>query len=389
MAAVAAFKKILGAPLGWAMAAERLLSGRRFVPDSTAVSSVLVLEYMMPLGCLVHMTPVFEAIKAERPQVVITVATRGLGAAVLRHNPCVDHVLETPDALRDTRGAAQSIRAALRQLRLVPDCVLTGSSDQRSRIAVVALLSRAGWRGGFTLLRQTYQRRLEYDASKSLIDNNLRLAGLVGCTDSHHEPRVYFSGADVEKAHELVRETNPKGRPLVVMVTQNSGGQRTGWHQERFAEVIRYADEVLGCCVVFVGTAADTAPVEVLRSVAGGESVTGRTSVTELAALLAMSDAMVTLDTGTMHVGRAVGVPMVVIGPSWQKPLEWLPLGMSQVRILRGEDRAEIPEGYQLDEVEAPQVMDALRELLTVYPASVESRVARVTGGLSGVDHRA
>jgi ADP-heptose:LPS heptosyltransferase len=380
---------MLGASLGWAMAAERLLGGRRFLADSGAVNSVLVLEYMLPLGGLVHMTPVFEAIKAERPEVVITVATRGLGVAVLRHNPCVDHVLETPDALQDTGGAARSIRVALRRLGVRPDCVLTGSSDQRSRIAVAALLSRAGWRGGFTLLRQTYQRRLEYDASRSMIDNNLRLAGLVACRDSHREPRVYFSSADVAKAQDLVGEANPEGRPLVVMVTQNSGGQRTGWHQERFAEVIRYADGVLGCCVVFVGTAADTAAVEALRSAAGGVSVTGRTSVTELAALLAMSDAMVSLDTGTMHVGRAVGVPMVVIGPSWQKPLEWLPLGMPQVRILRGEDRDEIPEGYQLDEVEAGPVIEALQELLTIYPASAEDRVGRVAGGLSDVDHRA
>ena len=92
--------------------------------------------------------------------------------------------------------------------------------------------------------------------------------------------------------------------------------------------------------------------------------MTGRTSVTELAALLAMSDAVVSLDTGTMHVGRAVGVPMVVIGPSWQRPIEWLPLGVPQVRILRGEDREDVPEGYRLDEVEAGEVMAALRELM-------------------------
>jgi ADP-heptose:LPS heptosyltransferase len=154
--------------------------------------------------------------------------------------------------------------------------------------------------------------------------------------------------------------------------------------------VIRYASEVLGCGVVFVGTAGDSAAVEGLRVEAGvGSSVTGRTSVTELAALLAMSDAVVSLDTGTMHVGRAVGVPMVVIGPSWQRPIEWLPLGVPQVRILRGADRDGVPEGYQLDEVEAGDVIEALRELMEAYPASAESRAARVARGLSTVDHLA
>jgi ADP-heptose:LPS heptosyltransferase len=380
---------MMNAVLGGAMGLERVLWGSRLRVDPEAVKSVLVLEYMLPLGCCVHLTPVFEAIKTERPEVVITVATRGLGAALLKHDPCVDHVIETPDALTDTLGAARVLRGELRRRGLRPDCVLTGASDQRTRIALLGLLCGVGWRGGFTLAPQMYQRALKYDAGRSLIANNLRLGGLVGCGEGHREPRVYFSAADVAVAEGLVREANPEGRPLLVLVTQNSGGQRTGWHAERFVEVIRYAREVMGCGVVFVGTAGDSAAVEGLRVGAGvGTSVTGRTSVTELAALLAMSDAVVSLDTGTMHVGRAVGVPMVVIGPSWQRPVEWLPLGVPQVRILRGADREGVPEGYRLDEVEAADVMGALRELMEVYPASAESRAARVARGLSAVDHQ-
>ena len=380
---------VLRGAMGGAMKVERLLRGRRLQVDPGAVKSVLVLEYMLPLGCCVHQTPVFEALKAERPELVVTVATRGLGAAVLRHNPRVDHVIETPDALTDTVGAARVLRSELRRRGVKPDCVLTGTSDQRTRIAGLGFLTGAGWRGGFTLAAGIYQRALEYDKALSLIDNNLRLAGLVGCSEAHREPKVYFSAKNVAAAEEMVREANPAGRPVVVMVTQNSGGQRTGWHDERWVEVIRFASEVLGCCVMFVGTAGDSAAVEELRGRAGGVgvSVTGRTSVTELAPLLAMSDVVVSLDTGTMHVGRAVGVPMVVIGPSWQRPIEWLPLGLPQVRILRGEDRDDVPEGYRLDEVQAGAVTAALRELMGVYPASAESRAVRVKTGISAVDH--
>jgi ADP-heptose:LPS heptosyltransferase len=379
------------AVLRGAMGVERLLRGRRLQVDPSAVKSVLVLEYMLPLGCCVHLTPVFEALKADRPELVVTVATRGLGAAVLRHNPRVDHVIETSDALTDTFGAAQVLRSELRKRGISPDCVLTGASDQRTRVAGLGFLSGAGWRGGFTLAAGLYQRALEYDKTQSLIDNNLRLAGLVGCSETHREPKVYFSAKDIETATKLAREANCGERPVVVMVTQNSGGQRTGWHDERWVEVIRFASEALGCNVMYVGTERDSEVVEELRSRAGGVGVSavGRTSATELAALLAMSDAVVSLDTGTMHVGRAVGVPMVVIGPSWQRPIEWLPLGVPQVRILRGRDRDEVPEGYRLDEVEAGAVMKALGELMRVYPASVESREARVAAGVSAVDHLA
>ncbi len=384
-------KKMVRVVMGWVMHVEQLLGGLRFLADPGAVRSVLVLEYRLPLGCLVHLTPLFEAIKADRPGLVVTVATRGLGADLLRHNPCVDGVIQTPDALVDTVGTAKFLGAELTRRGLKPDCILTGASDVRSRMALLGVLLRRGWRGGFTLVPEMYQWSLDYAPDKSLIDNNLRLAALVGCDMGHREPKVYFSTEDVAAADAMVLEANADGRPLVVMVTQGSGGQRTGWHAERFGEVIRYASEVLGCCVMFVGTAGDSAAVEALRVGAGeiGVSVTGRTSVTELAALLAMSDAMVSLDTGTMHVGRAVGVPMVVIGPSWQKPLEWLPLGIPQVRILRGQDRDDVPEGYQLDEVEVGDVTAALAGLLEAYPPSVEARAHRIGAGLSGVDHQA
>jgi ADP-heptose:LPS heptosyltransferase len=383
-------KNLVGLSAGAVMASERVLRGRRVSAAPEKVASVLILEYLLPLGCCVHLTPVYEAIKRSHPEVTISVATRGLGLAVLRHNSSVDHVIETPDALRDTFGAAKVLRAELARRNLHPDCTLTGASDQRTRIALLALIAGGGWRGGFTLAAPLYQQPIAYRKDRSLIDNNLQLAALVGAGAEHLEPRVFFSQADVAVAQAMAHEANPEGKPLLIMVTQNSGGQRTGWHEERFVEVIRYAHEVLGCAIAYVGTAADANAVEGLRQAAGGigTSLTGRTSVTELAALLALSDVSISLDTGTMHVGRAVGVPMVVIGPSWQRPIEWLPLDVANVRILRGEDRIGVPQGYMLDEVQAGDAIAALTDLLTAYPADAARREERVRASLSDVDHR-
>ncbi|MBN9615903.1 MAG: hypothetical protein BGO25_17390 [Acidobacteriales bacterium 59-55] len=370
-------------------ASERILRGGRMTTAPDEARHVLILEYLLPLGCCVHLTPVYEAIKLARPEATISVATRGLGLALLRHNPSVDHLIETPDALRDTFAGAKTLRAWLRQRGLRPDCTLTGASDQRTRIALLALLAGAGWRGGFTLAPGLYRYPLTYQKSLSLIDNNLRLAELTGCKIGHMEPRVFFSRADAAAAEALAREANPLGKPLVIMVTQNSGGQSTGWHSDRFVKVIRHAHDALGCAVAYVGTAADADAIERLHQAAGGigTSLAGRTTVTELAALLAGSDAAVSLDTGTMHIGRAVGLPMVVIGPSWQKPLEWLPLNAANVRILRGTDRNDIPSGYQLDEVQATDVIAALTELLEAYPPDPLERTKRLQASISDTDH--
>lgn len=373
--------------LGAGLQAERLFRPGIRQPNPTTARSVLLLEYLTALGCCVHLTPAVEAIKRSRPEVEVIVATRGAGLETLRHNPFVDHLIETPDALTKTLQAVSVLRGQLRRRNLRPHCVLTGASDQRSRIALLALLSSTGWRGGFTLLPAAYQRPLQYDRTQSLIGNNLRLAELLGCRATHREPSVWFSAQDLAKARSLRAGIASEAQPLAVLVTQNSGGQPTGWAAERFVEVIRFLDRE-GVAVAYVGTAAEAERINNLRRAADGigVSIAGKTSISELAALMAISDYAISLDTGTMHVGRSAGVPMIVLGPSWQKPLEWLPLGLDHVTILRGEDRGSAPAGYQLDEISAGSVMDAAADLINRFPASSAAREARIHQRLSLID---
>ena len=371
-----------------ALATERLL---RPIPR-TPPHSILILQYLLPLGCCVHLTPLYEALKQSRPDLTLTVATRGLAAQLNRHNPHIDHLLQTPDALTDTLAAARHLRTELRRRNLHPDLTLTGGSDNRTRTSLLAVLASPARRAGYTLVPQLYDRPYPYDPTISLIDNNLRLTAEAACPPTHREPSVFFSPTDVLKAKALTAEANPNSdKPLVILVTQPSGGQSTGWHQDRFAEVARAITQELGCALAFVGIPADHEPIEALRGAAAGAgtNLAGRTSITELAALLATSDYLISLDTGTMHLGRAVGLPLVVLGPSWQKPIEWLPVGQPDARILRGPDRPDVPPNYRLDEISALDVLEALRDLMTAYPASHHARSARTADALSTIDHLA
>src|SRR6202034_3549816 len=131
------------------LAVEGLFRGKVRAIEPGKVKQVLVLEYMLPLGACVHMTPLFEALKLCRRDIEITVATRGLGLQVLRYSPYVDRLIDTPDPLSDLKATVLLLRGQLRRLGLKPDCVLTGSSDQRTRIALVGMLGSNSWRGGF------------------------------------------------------------------------------------------------------------------------------------------------------------------------------------------------------------------------------------------------
>lgn len=387
-------RRVVGGALKLAATAERWIRPG-LLSSPAAAESVLLLEYLLPLGNLIHMTPVFEAMKRRERPLTITVATRGLGLGVLKHSPFVDYLIETPDPLAHLSQTTASLRAQLADQGLRPDGCMTGVADQRTKIALLALRASSGWRGGFTLLPQLYQHPLGNDKGHSLIANNLQLANLVGAPTELLEPRVFYSLADVAHAHTLLDPLRAEGRKVMAVVTQNSGGQRTGWHADRWVRAMRHAHQKLGYELAFMGTAGEAEAIDSLRASAGtdgallGCSLAGRTSVTQLAATLAMSDLVLTLDTGTMHVGRTTGVPMVVLGPSWQKPHEWLPLGKPHIAILRGEDRVGIPENYMLDEISAESVIAALDRLGTSYPASEAARGERLRASLSTVDRLA
>ncbi len=334
------------------------------------------------------MTPLFEAIKRARPETTVTVATWGIGASVLRNSPYVDHLIETPDMLKDFRGAVTSLRRQLKARGLKPECCLTGAYDRRTRGGVFAAMVCNGWRGGLTLLPALYHRPLTYDRSISLIANNLRLANLIGISSELLEPKVFYSSEDAALARKLVETARADGHPVLVVISRNSGGLPTAWHEERWAETICFAHRVLGYNVLYVGTAADAPALAALKALSGdiGTSLAGSTTVNQLAALIALSDMVISIATGGLHVTRAVGTPMVVLGLAWEKPLEWLIEGRANMRILRGPDVEKPPAGYRLDDISVEWATAELADMTRLFPAGEAARETRLKASLSDID---
>ena len=254
--------EIAGSLARIALAAERRLRPRTVSLERC--SHVLVLEYMLPLGACVHMTSVFEAIK-RKSGTTLTVATRGIALGLLRHSPFIDHLIATPDPLTDLHAASKLLALELARRKLDPDCCVTGASDQRTRIAALGALACRGWRGGYTIMNVMYHKPLDYDQDRSLIANNLRLAGLIGAPEDHCEPRIFYSPQDAAIARSLLEPLRAAGKPVLVVVSQNSGGQRTGWRAEHWLETVRYAQDVLGYAIAYVGTAGDRNAIEALE----------------------------------------------------------------------------------------------------------------------------
>lgn len=349
-------------------------------PELCEVRNFLLLQYPLALGTAIHATPLIAAIHAAIPDARVSAAASGFALEVLRSNPGLERLVATPNPLRELLPAAQAIRKA-EVFGRERFAVLLTTGNERSRVSLAAVLSGAPTRVGFTLVPELAREPLRFDPRISQIANNLRIVEALGhgaalleqlqADPSLLEPRVFPSSEDVATAHLLLKEQGiDESRPIAIFITQTSPTQRKSWREERFRAVAERLKREEDMQIVFAGTSAESPAIEALRSGISfpTASVAGQTSLLELSAILGLADIALTLDTGPMHLARAMRLPMVILAPAWSPAVEWLPLGNPRARILKNADLPEAPADYIIDEVSVAEVEQNLHELLTLYP---------------------
>jgi ADP-heptose:LPS heptosyltransferase len=353
--------------------------------DLADIRNFLLLQYPLALGTAIHATPLIAAIHAAIPGARVAAAASGFALEILRNHPGLQdqgiaRLISTPSPLRELLPAANAIRRA-NVFGRERYAVLLTTGNERSRVMLSALLSGSPTRVGFTLLPELATEYLHFDPRLSQIANNLRILEALGhgpalldqlqSNPELLEPQVFPSADDVPTAHQLLREQGiDESKPIAVFITQTSPTQRKSWREDRFRAVAETLHRTHNLQIVFAGTAAESPAIEALRSGLSfpTASVAGQTGLLELAAIMGLADIALTLDTGPMHLARAMRLPMVIIAPAWSPAIEWLPLNNPRARILKNADLPTAPDDYIIDEVTVPEVEQHLNELLQLYP---------------------
>lgn len=148
-----------------------------------------------------------------------------------------------------------------------------------------------------------------------------RLVGSLGVPCGPTEPRIEAPDAVRQSARALLEASGWDGHtPLVALAPGAAYGGAKRWPARSFAAVAEQlaAD---GFVPTLVGSRADqSAGAELHGALARGVGtidVLGRTTLKQLVGVLALCRGLVSNDSGAMHVGAALGVPVVaVFGPT-------------------------------------------------------------------------
>ncbi|HRJ74106.1 MAG TPA: glycosyltransferase family 9 protein, partial [Terrimicrobiaceae bacterium] len=134
----------------------------------------------------------------------------------------------------------------------------------------------------------------------------------------HHADRYWriAERCGATEPPELPRRTPPAAGPGIIGICPGAeyGGAKR-WPADRFRKAMELVSAASPCRWVILGTAADQGLARAICEGFNGqvEDLTGKTSLDELVTRLSGLSALLTNDTGTMHLADWLGIPLVAV----------------------------------------------------------------------------
>lgn len=326
------------------------------------------------IGDIVVALPVFHALRRRFPEsrmVLLTSPTRrGAPSAsdVLQHDPTFQRIITYYADEAKKPGFLRTLRATLASEK--PDlAVALPNFPHRlgNLLRHVMLLTSAGVRHivGMQLVE-------EQDYACNQVERLMRLVQELNLGEIEPTPWIKTDASDEAAAEALLQPAAPNESLIAVQVGAKRAANR--WPLRHFLEVAKEIQERDYGHLIFTGTAAEAAELSPLIQALPKRAtvIAGKTSIPVLAAVLRRCRALITNDTGTMHVAAAMGCPVIAVFSGRDYDRIWYPYG-AQHRVLRAtvpcspcleESCPLYPEPECLLRISPSAVLEALVEVL-------------------------
>lgn len=280
--------------------------------DTAAAPNVLAVRFSS-IGDVLLTTPLLRAIRHRHPAARITVLTKQAYAPLLSHNPHVERVIGIAPR-RPLTSVAAELRAGQHTHRL--------DLHDSLRTRMLRALVPGRWRTypKHRLARSLliYTKRNRYRDRRPVAERYFSAAGDLDVAPDGKPPEFVLGvEAEREATEWLASACVGQGRP-VIAVAPGAAHATKRWPLEHWRVLIRRL-VAQGFDVAIVG-GADDAPIGAeLSRITDGRvvSAAGTFGLQGTGALLRRSAALVSGDTGVMHMATGVGTPVVgLFGPT-------------------------------------------------------------------------
>ncbi len=288
------------------------------------------------VGDMVMAQSLFMTLKQAQPDATIDVLAPGWTAPLIERMPEVRRAISAPfnHGSLDLAGRWRLGRS-LRSERYDRAIVLPNSWKSALVPWFAGIPRRAGWKGEmrFGLLNDMPsldKRRLPMmiDRFNALAFDSGRIASATDFPAPHPNPHLVVDPRDVAWTREKFALESE--RPILALCPGAEFGPSKRWPDDKYASVA--AERIAaGWQVWLFGSAKDAADCMAIWAQLSPEAqfachiLAGRTSLAEAVDLLSLTDAVVSNDSGLMHVAAALERPLVAVygstSPAFTPPL--------------------------------------------------------------------
>lgn len=264
-------------------------------------------------GDVLHTFPAIANLQRHFPDVLIDWIVNDNLAEAASLMPGVRRLIAFPrhNALRFS-----VLRGFLRELRREEyDVVLDFQGLLRS--ALIARFARAKNRVGFADAREGaplfYTQKVSVPKKEHAVRKNLLLVQeAFGLSSVKEFPQISLAIAD--DAREEARRLLPDNGDCIAVCFASRWPSKN-WAEAFFQETLRiFAEKSQKCRILLTGMSEDCSVAERLASaLPNADVLAGKTPIPVLAEVLAHSRAMLTVDSGPMHLGALVGTPCLAL----------------------------------------------------------------------------
>ncbi|MDD7474116.1 MAG: glycosyltransferase family 9 protein [Bdellovibrionota bacterium] len=294
----------------------------------------ILLVNITRLGDMIQSTPTIIGLKQENPNAKITVLVEKQFESICYSIPEIDEVIPIDlgmtvrsisregDGIIDAYEYVDELVEKLKSKNF--DYCLNMSSSAYT--ALLLSLVDVKRRGGWTADSEGY-RLIESDWAKlfatAVFHQNRKyspfnLVDIFRCAGDVEKHPNYLKVAVSDEAREYCKKFIQDAKftntgPLLVVQAGASQAKRQ-WAPSNFIKCVRKLVKENNVRVVLSGTKKELSIIEPIKEGCDSDNVViaaGKTNIPQLAALLEMSDLLLTGDTGTMHMSIAVGTPVV------------------------------------------------------------------------------
>lgn len=288
------------------------------------------------LGDMLQATPTIAGMKMENPDCRITVVVEKQFDQVLRNIPNIDEIVSIDlgmtvrslaregEGVLDAYDYVSEFVARLKAMNF--DYCLNMSSSAYSAMLINALEIKriGGWTSddeGYRIIDSDWARLFATSVfHQNRQFNSLNLVDVWRASaDVEQHPQSLLldvGAAELEFARDMIASAGFTNTGPIVAVQAGASQGKRQWAPYRFVNFIKELTEKHNVRVLMTGTSKELGIIDQIKNGCASQNVfvaAGKTNVPQLAALLKLSDLLVTGDTGPMHISVAVGTPVVAM----------------------------------------------------------------------------